>query len=50
MINFIKRLICRYKGHDWVAYPYYHDVYDSIPEMAGGCQRCGVDTHEDTNK
>lgn len=45
MLKWIKRLICKHKGHDWMVYPYYYNKYDSIPEMAGECKRCGANTH-----
>lgn len=45
MILFIKRLICRIKGHDFYEYGIYDHNHDII-EVAGECQRCGFDTHE----
>lgn len=42
---FIKRLICRFKGHDFYEYGIYDPSHELI-ETAGECQRCGFDTHE----
>ncbi len=42
---FIKRLICRFKGHDFYEYGIYDHSHEII-ETAGDCQRCGFDTHE----
>ena len=45
MIQYIKRLICKRKGHKWITYTvntsgWYYDI-----EQAGYCERCGEDTH-----
>lgn len=45
MIKYIKRLICKYKGHDWDIYEVSTGYYSTDVEMAGYCVRCGEDTH-----
>lgn len=46
MWNFIKRLICKIKGHNFEEYGIYTEVGHEIIEVAGFCKRCGYDTHE----
>ena len=38
----IKKLICKYFGHNFGVYPSDRDRF----EMAGYCKRCGYDTHD----
>lgn len=47
MMMFIKRLICKYKGHDWETYVVSTVYWSHDIEQAGFCLRCGADTHED---
>lgn len=47
MFRWIKRLICKYKGHDFEVYPHCTGYYSYDVEMAGHCKRCGFDTHEE---
>jgi len=48
MIKLINRLICNLFGHKLTIYTYYNNPcnnsYDI--EMAGHCERCGWDSHE----
>ncbi|MEC4620879.1 hypothetical protein VST04_22565 [Bacillus paranthracis] len=45
MIKFIKRLICKHKGHDWDTYTVVTGYWSYDIEQAGYCTRCGYDTH-----
>ncbi len=45
MIKFIKRLICKHKGHDWDTYTVATGYWSYDIEQAGYCTRCGYDTH-----
>lgn len=45
MINWIKRLICKYKGHEWEAYTVSTGYWGNDIEQAGYCKRCKWDTH-----
>lgn len=45
-MKWIKRLICKYKGHDFEIYEFSTGYYSYDIEMAGCCKRCGFDTHE----
>lgn len=45
MIKFIKRLICKYKGHNWDTYTVSTGYGSNEIEQAGYCLRCGEDTH-----
>lgn len=38
----IKKIICKYFGHNFEVYPSQKDRF----EMAGYCKRCGYDTHD----
>ena len=38
----IKKIICKYFGHNFEVYPSDRDRF----EMAGYCKRCGYDTHD----
>ena len=38
----IKKLLCKYLGHNFVTYTSYKDRF----EMAGHCKRRGYDTHD----
>lgn len=46
MITWVKKLICKWKGHDWMVYSFDTGYSPGDVEMAGHCNRCGVDTHE----
>ena len=46
MIKWVKRLICKWKGHDWEVYAYQTGYWSYDIEQAGHCKRCGVDTHQ----
>jgi hypothetical protein len=41
-MRWIKKLLCKYLGHNFVIYTSYKDRF----EMAGYCKRCGYDTHD----
>lgn len=41
---FFGAIICKYRGHKFYQYGIY-DHYGEISEVAGGCTRCGFDTH-----
>jgi hypothetical protein len=45
VVNYIKRLICKRKGHEWVTYTVSTGYWSYDIEMAGYCTRCGYDTH-----
>ena len=44
-MTWIKKIICKYFGHDFEVYPSDRDRF----EMAGHCKRCGYDTHDKEN-
>lgn len=41
-MTWIKKIICKYFGHNFEVYPSDRDRF----EMAGYCKRCGYDTHD----
>ena len=41
-MTLIKKIICKYFGHNFEIYPSDRDRF----EMAGYCKRCGYDTHD----
>ena len=45
MVKWIKRLICKYKGHKWDMYEVSVGYGSNEIEQAGYCLRCGEDTH-----
>lgn len=45
ILLWIKKLLCKHKGHDWEVYSYSTGYYSYDVEMAGYCKRCGFDTH-----
>lgn len=45
--QFINRLICKYKGHDFEIFGVY-DRNHEICETQGICKRCDFDTHADS--
>lgn len=45
MVKFVKRLICKYKGHKWETYIVSTGYWGNDIEQAGYCVRCGHDTH-----
>lgn len=45
MILWIKRLICKCKGHDWSTYTVSTGYWGNDIEQAGYCERCEWDTH-----
>lgn len=45
LIQHIKRLICKRKGHDWESYTVSTGYWSYDIEQAGYCKRCGEDTH-----
>jgi hypothetical protein len=45
MLNIIKKIICKIKGHDWEVYAYSTGYHSYDIEKAGHCKRCGADTH-----
>lgn len=47
---FIKRWICKYKGHNFESYEFRTGPYPLDIEEAGHCTRCGFDTHGDINE
>lgn len=47
---FIKKLICKHKGHDFQTYPISTGYESNDVEMAGYCKRCHFDTHEEATK
>lgn len=50
LINYFKRLICKHKGHKFVAYAYQYGMEPTDVEMAGYCTRCGYDTHKEESQ
>jgi hypothetical protein len=44
-MKWLKKLICKIKGHDWEIYVYSTGYYSYDVEKAGHCKRCGLDTH-----
>jgi len=49
MIKWIKRLICKHKGHKWEIYAVSTGYWSYDIEQAGYCMRCGFDTHGEYN-
>ncbi|WP_407857660.1 DUF1660 family phage protein [Enterococcus hailinensis] len=47
MPMFIKRWMCKLKGHNFESYEFRIGPYPLDIEEAGYCTRCGFDTHED---
>lgn len=47
MMRFIKRWICKFKGHHFVSYVFQTGPYPLDIEEAVRCKRCGFDTHGD---
>lgn len=45
MIKYIKRFICKHKGHKWTTYTVSTGYWSYDIEQAGYCTRCGYDTH-----
>ncbi len=45
MFNYFKRLMCKYKGHNWETYTVSMGYWSYDVEQAGYCKRCGYDTH-----
>lgn len=45
MFEWIKRFICRRKGHDWDTYTVSTGYGSNEIEQAGYCKRCKLDTH-----
>lgn len=45
LIKFIKRLICKYRGHDWETYTISTGYWSNDIEQSGYCKRCKLDTH-----
>lgn len=46
MFKFIKKYICKKKGHNFESYVYQYETYPYDIEQAGHCKRCGYDTHD----
>lgn len=46
LIKFIKRTICKYKGHNFETYLFSTGYWSNDIEQAGLCKRCEFDTHE----
>lgn len=44
-IKFIKRPICKHRGHNWDTYTVSTGYWGNDIEQAGYCKRCGEDTH-----
>ncbi|EOI54821.1 hypothetical protein [Enterococcus gilvus] len=44
---FIKRWMCKLKGHNFESYEFRTGPYPLDIEEAGHCTRCGFDTHGD---
>jgi hypothetical protein len=45
LINWVKRVVCKYKGHNWETYTVSTGYWSYDIEQAGYCTRCGYDTH-----
>lgn len=45
IMQFIRRFICRWRGHHWVSYTVSTGYWGQDIEQAGYCTRCGYDTH-----
>lgn len=46
VLNFIKRVVCSRKGHNFEVYTFQTGYWSYCIEQAGYCKRCGFDTHE----
>lgn len=44
-VHFIKKTICKHKGHNWETYTVSTGYWGYDIEQAGYCKRCGHDTH-----
>ena len=49
-MKWVKRIICWWRGHDWLIYPVYGEMgFRETADFlytAGHCRRCGKDTED----